>query len=74
VDDHSSAILCILDNGIIGQTYLIAANDQKNNLQVIEIILKVMNKPKNWLTFIKDRQGHDLRYAIDSRQAMKALK
>jgi dTDP-glucose 4,6-dehydratase len=73
VDDHSSAILSILNKGKIGRTYLIGVNGQKNNLEVIKIILQVMNKPSNWFDFVKDRDGHDLRYAIDPSKTMNEL-
>ncbi len=65
-DDHSSAVLAILDKGRIGETYLIGADGEKNNKEVIELILEQMGQPKDAYDHVVDRPGHDLRYAIDS--------
>ena len=64
-DDHSSAVLTILDKGVIGETYLIGADGEKNNKDVIELILELMGQPKDAYEHVTDRAGHDLRYAID---------
>ena len=64
-DDHSSAVLRILERGRIGETYLIGADGEKNNKQVIETILGLMGKPIDAYDHVTDRAGHDLRYAID---------
>ncbi|HOA86149.1 MAG: dTDP-glucose 4,6-dehydratase [Microbacteriaceae bacterium] len=64
-DDHSSAVLTILDKGVIGETYLIGADGEKNNKDVIELILQLMGQPKDAYEHVTDRAGHDLRYAID---------
>lgn len=74
VDDHNSAVHLILDNGKIGDTYIIGAdNDHTNNLQVFEMILELMGKPKDWIEHVKDRPGHDLRYAMDSTKLRTEL-
>jgi dTDP-glucose 4,6-dehydratase len=65
-DDHSSGVLAILEKGKIGDTYLIGANGEKNNKQVIELILELMGKSPNDYEQVNDRPGHDLRYAIDA--------
>lgn len=65
-EDHSSAVLTILDTGKIGETYLIGANGEKNNKDVVELILKTMGKDPSDYEHVSDRPGHDLRYAIDS--------
>ena len=65
VDDHSSAVLRILESGRIGETYLIGADGEKDNRTVIELILTLMGEPANAYDHVIDRAGHDLRYAID---------
>jgi len=65
VDDHSSAVLTILDNGRNGETYLIGADGEKDNKTVIEMILTRMGQPADAYDHVVDRAGHDLRYAID---------
>ena len=65
-DDHSSAVLTILEKGTIGETYLIGADGEKNNREVVEQILTLMGQPADAYDHVTDRAGHDLRYAIDS--------
>jgi len=65
-EDHSSAVLTILEKGRLGETYLIGADGEKNNKEVIELILKDMNKNPSDYERVTDRPGHDMRYAIDS--------
>lgn len=72
-DDHSSAVWEILTKGRIGETYLIGADGEKNNLEVLESILDVMGKPQDWFEWVKDRPGHDRRYAIDSTKLQREL-
>lgn len=64
-DDHSSAVLTILDKGEIGETYLIGSDGEKNNKSVVELILTLMGQPADAYDHVTDRAGHDLRYAID---------
>ncbi|RAN76518.1 dTDP-glucose 4,6-dehydratase [Bacillus sp. SRB_336] len=64
-DDHSSAVLAILDKGAAGETYLIGADGEHNNKDVIERILTVMGRDAGDYDHVSDRPGHDLRYAID---------
>lgn len=73
VDDHNSAVHTILQKGKIGEVYLIGADGEKNNKEVIESILEVMGKPTDWYEHVKDRPGHDMRYAIDSSKLRKEL-
>lgn len=64
-DDHSSAVLLILEKGRIGETYLIGANGEKDNKTVVELILTLMGEDADAYDRVPDRLGHDLRYAID---------
>lgn len=73
VDDHNSAVDVILQKGKLGETYLIGASGEKNNKQVIEQILKLMGQPQSNYEHVKDRAGHDQRYAIDSSKLQKEL-
>jgi dTDP-glucose 4,6-dehydratase len=66
VDDHNDGVWAVIDKGVIGQTYLLGADNQRSNLQVVQALLDVMGRPKDWIEFISDRPGHDLRYAIDA--------
>jgi len=72
-EDHSSGVLAILEKGKIGETYLIGANGEKNNKEVIELILELMSKAKNDYQHVNDRPGHDMRYAIDSAKIRQKL-
>ncbi|MFD5276402.1 dTDP-glucose 4,6-dehydratase [Pseudarthrobacter sp. NPDC058362] len=71
--DHSSAVLAIIDRGTIGETYLIGADGEKNNKDVVELVLKHMGQPSDAYDHVIDRPGHDLRYAIDSTKLRTEL-
>lgn len=73
VDDHNLAVALILEQGKIGETYLIGADGERNNQNVIELILTAMGKDKGDYDHVKDRPGHDMRYAIDSSKLRKKL-
>lgn len=73
VDDHNSAVLAIIEQGKNGETYLIGADGEKSNLEVFQLILKLMGKDESWLEHVKDRPGHDMRYAIDNTKLVKEL-
>ena len=72
-NDHSSAVWAILTKGRIGETYLIGADGEENNTPVLELILELMDQPKDAYDPVKDRAGHDLRYAIDSTKLREEL-
>ncbi|PZO60444.1 MAG: dTDP-glucose 4,6-dehydratase, partial [Pseudoxanthomonas suwonensis] len=72
-DDHSSAVLAILDRGQIGETYLIGADGEKNNKEVVELLLQIMGRDAGDYDHVADRPGHDLRYAIDSTRLREEL-
>ncbi len=66
VADHSSAVLAIVNDGVIGQTYLIGANGERSNLDVARSVLRLRGRDTKDLDLVADRVGHDLRYAIDA--------
>jgi dTDP-glucose 4,6-dehydratase len=72
-EDHSSGVLTILEKGKIGETYLIGANGEKNNKEVVEMILELMGKDSKDYDHVNDRPGHDLRYAIDATKLKQEL-
>ena len=65
-EDHSSAVWTILTKGRAGETYLIGADGEKDNITVLRMILEMMGKDPDDFDWVKDRPGHDRRYAIDS--------
>ena len=72
-EDHSSGVLTILEKGRIGETYLIGADGERNNRQVVETILDIMNKDPHDYELVSDRPGHDRRYAIDASRLRNEL-
>lgn len=72
-EDHSSAVLTILEKGKIGETYMIGAEGEKNNKAVVELILELMGKDPKEYDHVNDRPGHDLRYAIDATKLKNEL-
>ena len=82
VEDHCSAILKVLDNGTLGEVYNIGGLNEKTNIEVVTHICKILDdlKPrldgksyKDQITYIKDRPGHDRRYAIDATKISNDL-
>jgi dTDP-glucose 4,6-dehydratase len=72
-DDHSAAVLTILEKGRIGETYLIGADGEKSNKEVVELILSTLGHPADAYDHVRDRPGHDMRYAIDSSKLRAEL-
>ncbi|MDN6166714.1 MAG: dTDP-glucose 4,6-dehydratase [Staphylococcus equorum] len=72
-NDHSSAVWTILTKGKIGETYLIGADCEKSNKEVLEMILEIMGESRGAYDKVKDRSGHDLRYAIDGAKLKEEL-
>lgn len=72
-DDHSTGVWAILTKGRIGETYLIGADGERNNITVLRDILTVMGKSPDDFDWVKDRPGHDRRYAIDSTKLRTEL-
>ncbi|MDA8437735.1 MAG: dTDP-glucose 4,6-dehydratase [Propionibacterium sp.] len=73
VDDHNAAVLTILERGRVGETYLIGADGERNNREVVELILTLMGRAADAYDHVNDRPGHDLRYAIDSSKLRSEL-
>jgi dTDP-glucose 4,6-dehydratase len=72
-NDHSTGVWTILNKGKIGETYLIGSNGEKNNKEVVELMLELMGKEKTDYDHVNDRHGHDLRYAIDNSKLRTEL-
>ena len=72
-EDHSSAVWTILQHGRIGETYLIGADGERNNLDVVALILAHLGRDPDDFDLVADRAGHDLRYAIDSTKLRDEL-
>lgn len=73
VDDHARAVWSILTKGTVGETYLIGANCEHSNLEVLMAILKAMGQSEDYIDWVKDRPGHDRRYAIDASKLRREL-
>lgn len=73
VDDHSSAVLTILERGIVGETYLIGADCERTNQDVVETILLASGRGPREYDHVADRAGHDRRYAIDASKLRSEL-
>lgn len=73
VKDHNIAIDLIMHKGQIGNTYNIGGNSEKANIELVKTILNYLSKSQDLITFVEDRKGHDLRYAIDSRKIEEEL-
>ena len=65
VEDHCSAIDLVMRKGRVGEVYNIGGHNERSNLDVVKTILDKLGKPESLITFVKDRPGHDMRYAID---------
>ena len=65
VEDHCRAILAVLQRGRAGGVYIVGARNPRRNLEVVESLLEALDKPRTLVSFVKDRPGHDRRYAID---------
>jgi dTDP-glucose 4,6-dehydratase len=71
--DHSSGVLAILERGRLGETYLIGADGERANRDVVELILELMGHERSDYEHVSDRPGHDMRYAIDSSKLRSEL-
>lgn len=73
VDDHCSGIATVLEKGKIGEVYNIGGNNEWYNIDIVKLILNKLGKSESQIQYVKDRPGHDRRYAIDSSKIMKEL-
>ena len=73
VIDHNIGVDLILHKGKVGEVYNLGGHSERTNLEVVKTILKQLGKPESLITYVTDRPGHDLRYAIDSTKAEKEL-
>jgi len=73
VEDHNAAVWTIIEGGRIGETYLIGADGEHNNRDVVELVLELMGQPSDGYDLVSDRPGHDMRYAIDSSKLRDEL-
>jgi dTDP-glucose 4,6-dehydratase len=73
VEDHCSAIDAVLGKGSVGEVYNIGGNNEWKNIDIVRLILQHLGKPDSLIAFVKDRPGHDRRYAIDSTKIKKQL-
>lgn len=73
VKDHCAAIAAVLEKGVIGEVYNVGGNNEKANIEIVKLILKELGKPESLITHVKDRPGHDRRYAIDNTKITAQL-
>ena len=73
VKDHCSAITAVLEKGRIGEIYNVGGNNEKANIEIVRLILQKLKKTEGLITYVKDRPGHDRRYAIDNTKITTEL-
>ena len=73
VKDHCYGILAVLEKGKVGEIYNLGGHNERNNLTIVKTVLSTLNKPESLITFVKDRHGHDRRYAINPDKAIREL-
>ncbi|MDO8152303.1 dTDP-glucose 4,6-dehydratase [Isoptericola sp. b408] len=73
VEDHNTAVWAIIDRGRIGETYLIGADGERNNVEVVQTLLEIFGRDADDFDHVPDRLGHDLRYAIDATKLRDEL-
>jgi dTDP-glucose 4,6-dehydratase len=73
VGDHCSAIDAVLQNGRVGEVYNIGGENEWKNIDIVHLLLKLLGKPESLIRYVKDRPGHDLRYAIDATKIRTEL-
>jgi len=71
--DHCAALDLVLHKGELGKVYNISAEEERKNIDVVKLILRKLGKPEDLVTFVKDRPGHDRRYAVDSQRIRREL-
>ena len=73
VEDHCSAIDLIIHNGQIGHVYNVGGHNERSNIEIVKTLLDILGKPHSLITYVEDRKGHDLRYAIDPTKISNEL-
>ncbi|HSM93677.1 MAG TPA: dTDP-glucose 4,6-dehydratase [Anaeromyxobacteraceae bacterium] len=73
VEDHARGLLAALEQGQPGQVYNFGASSERHNIDIVKLVLKLVGKPESLIKYVKDRPGHDRRYAIDSSKAQAEL-
>lgn len=73
VEDHCRAIDLIIHNGKVGEVYNVGGHNEKANIEIVKMILDALGKPYSLITYVADRKGHDLRYAIDPTKISNEL-
>lgn len=73
VEDHCRAIDCVLQNGVCGEVYNIGGNNERSNIDIVRLIIKAAGASEKLITYVKDRPGHDKRYAIDNTKITSQL-
>ena len=73
VEDFTESILQIIDKGKEGEIYNVGSSEEKKNIEVIKTLLEILNKSEDYIEFVPDRPGHDLRYAVDTTKIQKEI-
>ncbi len=73
VKDHCAAICAVLDRGEPGEIYNVGGNNERSNLEIVRLVLRALDKPESLITHVKDRPGHDRRYAINNEKITTTL-
>ena len=73
VEDHCRAIDLVLQRGVPGEIYNVGANEERDNLSLVRELLQILHKPESLISFVPDRKGHDLRYALNASKLRGAL-
>lgn len=73
VEDHCKAIDIILHQGKIGEVYNIGGHNEMRNIDIVKLICKELGKTESLITYVTDRKGHDMRYAIDPKKYIMSL-
>jgi dTDP-glucose 4,6-dehydratase len=73
VEDHCRAIDTVFQKGVPGNVYNIGGENERTNIEIVKLILKILGKPETLIRYVTDRPGHDRRYAIDSTKLKREL-
>ena len=73
VDDHCAAIDVVLQRGVVGEVYNIGGNNEWKNIDIVHLLLRILEKPESLIHYVKDRPGHDRRYAMDASRIAREL-